>query len=456
VPDSICPPDSSFDVASWGPEDGDAAAAMTANRSRLAQDIDAANEEDGIALARLYVSIGFGAEARATIQSIAPRHPDARLLSAVSLIVDGEAAASGILEDIRGCAGRAQLWVTLASGTLGKKEEVIVAFSELPLALRRHLGPRLIDVLLNGGEESTAETVRAAVARAPGPHGPAFELAEARLNVDREEASGLETMRDIAANTSPSSDDALALLLEVAHQRDEAVDPASVARAATRADDLHGTAMGARLLNGLIRAHLRRDEFDEAALRLGSGDVAPEPAVLLAGEFFAALAERGPDDAVLVHGAGFRGAFSQYVRDTPAGLAISSRLLDLGLPDVAGDYMPEVPADSAAVLLAARLQFVTGNPDGALDLLSREPTPEPDQLRLRADVLWALGRRDEAEAIRAELDGAETAGASAAHQSTAPGRAAPQAPVSSPRDIVVASEEARRRIDEILAAAPSP
>jgi hypothetical protein len=454
--DSSCPPDGSFDIAAWGPGDGDAASAITARRSTLARDIDAADEEGALALARLYVSIGFGAEARATLQLMAPRHPDAPLLTAMSRIVDGEPVAPGVFDELGDCAGRAQLWVTLASGNLIKKDEVIVAFSELPLDLRRHLAPRLIEVLLQGEEEATAETIRAAVERAAGPHGPAFELAAARLDVEREEASGLQSMRDIAAATSPSSDDALALLLEVAHQKDEPVDPASITRAATRAQDLHGTVMGGRLLNGLIRAHLRRGEFDEAALRLGSGEVEPEQAALLAEEFFGALAKRGPDDAVLVHGAGFRSTFAQQLRDTPAGLAISSRLLDLGLPDLARSYMPEIPRNPAALLQAARLHFLSGNPDEALDFLARVPTPTPDHLRLRADVLSALGQQAQAQAIRQELDGADASGEVAAGPSTASAVAEPQGPTSSPRQIVVATEEARRRIDELLAAAPRP
>jgi hypothetical protein len=448
-PESPCPRNADLDVASWGPGDRTPAEAIMALRHSLAEDIDSVEEERALNLARLYVSLGFGAEARAVTEAMAQRHPQAQLLLAMALIVDGEPGPPVLPDALAECAGRARMWTALATGQATDAADVTAAVSELPLVLRRSVGPRLIEIYLAAGDEATAGAIRAAIDRAPGPHGAAFDLAAARIDVEREATSGLRTMRDLAAETSPTSDDALALLLEVAHERGEAVDAASVALAETRADDLRGTAAGARMQTGLIRALLRADDFAEAAVRLGGDGLPRDTAAVLAPEFFAALAERGQDRDVLVHAAALRAEFAGNVRDTAAGPAIATRLLDLDLPQLAGDFLPDAASDATTTALQARMRLMSGDPAGTLELLDDFDQLEPDHLALKAAALRALGRREEADAIRAEVTGAPEAGDPAA--------ALPATPAGgSPREMVGASEEARRQIDALLAAFPSP
>ncbi len=448
-PDSTCPRDADLDLAGWGPGDRTPSEAIMALRHSLAEDIDSVEEERALDLARLYLSLGFGAEARAVISAMAPQHPQAPLLTAMALIVDGEPGPPGALDALAGCAGRARLWTAVATGEATDAADVTAAISELPLVLRRSLGPRLIEIYLAAGDEATAGAIRAAIDRAAGPHGAPFDLAAARIDVERAPTSGLQTMRDLAAETSPSSDDALALLLEVAHGRGEAVDAASIALAETRADDLRGTAAGVRIQTGLIRALLRAGDFAEAALRLGGGELPKSTAAVLAPEFFAALAETGPDEDVLIHAAALRAEFGEIVRDTAAGPAIATRLLDLDLPQLARDFVPEAASDAATTALLARMRLMSGDPAGALELLEELRQPGPEQLGLKADALRALGRRDEVDAIRSQMTGDPVVGDPAAALSAA-------AAGGSPREIVGASEEARRQLDALLAAYPAP
>jgi hypothetical protein len=446
-----CPPEDAFNVAAWGAGDADPAEAITALRSSLAADIDVIDEARALALARLYISLGFGAEARAVLDSLVPRDPSAQLLSAISRVVDGEPGPSALFAGLADCPGRAQLWFALATGRAGAPDAVEFAVSELPLALRRQVGPRLIESYARAGDMATAETIRAAVERAAGPHGAGFELAAARLDIGRDNEAGLDPIRSLAAPTSPSSDDALALLLETVHDRGETVDASTLAQAGTRADDLRGTPEGIRLHVGLVRALLRADAFDAAALRLGSDGVPPDMQRSLATEFFDALAERGQDGHVLVHGAGLRDTHAVHVRNGDVGLRVAERLLDLGLPEVARSYLPERAEELAQVRLAARLELLSGDPAAALARLDGLSAPASEDMALRADALRALGRQDQAREIRrlGEPPGTEAA--------TPPEVANPDAGVpggSSPADAVVASERVRREIDALLAPAP--
>jgi hypothetical protein len=448
APDSACPRDAAFDAAGWGPGDSSAAEAISALRLALSEDIDAVDEETAMQLARLYISLGFGAEARAVLDAMAPGHPETGLLSAMAHLVDGEPAPAGTLDSLADCPGRAQLWVALATETATEPAAVMVAVSELPLALRRHVAPRLIEIYLAAGDAATAEAIRAATDRAAGPHGAQFDLAAAQIDLEREARESLRTIRGLASETTPSADDALTVLLEIAHERGETVDPASVALAETRADDLRGTLQGARLQTGLVRALLRAGDFGEAAARLTSDDLPAGTTETLAAEFFVALSENGPDEAVLIHAAGLRDAVSGLVRETPAGAAIASRLLDLDMPLLARSYLPDSPADAATAALVARLRLQTGEPAAALAVLDRMGEGEPGLEELRADALRALGRREEATGGDATPDAGPGAQDGAAPLSVAAD--------GSPGALVLASEQARQRIDELLATVPSP
>jgi hypothetical protein len=244
-PESPCPRNADLDVASWGPGDRTPAEAIMALRHSLAEDIDSVEEERALNLARLYVSLGFGAEARAVTEAMAQRHPQAQLLLAMALIVDGEPGPPVLPDALAECAGRAQMWTALATGQATDAADVTAAVSELPLVLRRSVGPRLIEIFLAAGDAGTAETIRAAIDRAAGPHGAPFDLAAAQIDMGR------EARRKAEDNPRPGGRD-----LSVVGRR-----PGGAARgraratrggrprlcshlAATRADDLRGTPAG--------------------------------------------------------------------------------------------------------------------------------------------------------------------------------------------------------------------
>jgi hypothetical protein len=436
-----------------------AAQAIGALRASLAADLDAMDEGRAIDLARLYVSLGFGAEARAVLKAMAPRHPDTALLSAMAKVVDGEPSPPDAFET--DCPGRAQLWVALSTGTVADAEAVRLAVLELPLTLRRHLAAGLISASLEVGDSFTAEAIRASIERAAGPHGARFDLAAARIDSEREADQGLRRIRGLASEASPASDDALILLLDVANKHGSAVEDATLALAATRAEDLRATAPGTRLEIGLVKALLRNDDFAEAAARLSdaiaAGILPDDEIAMLAKAFLSALADRASDSEVLVHASALRAELSVLVRDGPVRAAIASRLLDLGLPGLAQDYLPDPSSGAAALALAARERLLSGDAASALAILEGMAEPDPDTLTMKAAALGSLGRNQEAAALRMALEnggGPPEAGTAEPAPPGEPDRAYVQA--DSPRERVAASEEARREIDALLAAFPAP
>lgn len=453
-----CRGDDAYDVSAWGAAEQGAAEAIGALRTTLAADLDSFDEGRVIDLARLYISLGFGAEAIAALEAMAPRHPETALLSALARVVDGDPADIAALEP--DCPGRAQLWATLATGKVNDPEAVSLAVLELPLTLRRHLAPSLISAALAVGDTSTAEVIRAAIERAAGPHGVPFDLAAARIDADRTVDQGLRKIQRLAAEPSPVSDDALILLLDIANENGRTVEAATLAHAATRADDLRGTTAGMRLEMGVVLALLAKDDFDGAVLRLSGAlaDSLPRAEVsAMAEAVLSALAERGSDEALLVHSAALRGELSGMVEDGSVRAAISSRLLDLGLPRLARDYLPDLSFGQPAVVLAARERSLSGDVQGALSGLESVTEPDRATLLANAEALGSLGREGEETMIRRTLENAEApdgdegladdTGAEPGEGKERPG---------SPRELVVASEEARRDIDAMLAEFPRP
>jgi hypothetical protein len=455
-----CRDEASYDVGAWVPGDLTPAEAIAALQASLAPDLDSIDEERAIALARLYVGFGFGAEARAVLAALAPRHPEAALLEEMALIVDGEPVRSDILAAEAACPGRAQLWAALASGEPGEARDVIVAVSELPVTLRRQLAPRVMSNLIAEGDASAAEAVRGTVERTEGPHGAPFALAAAQMEAQRDQDPDLATVRDLAGGSAPSADEALAVMLEVSRGQDEVPDSALLARAETRADDLRGTALGTRLEIGLIHAYLHAADFNRAAPWFATVMEAEAPppggGAPLARDFFSALGQRGTDEDLLVHAARFEGRASDLVRLEPSGAAIAARLLDLGFPGLALRYLPERPADPETLELGARARLLSGDPEGALALLDGADPRDPDRALVRDEALRALGRADEAEVTPVASAPDPFADAANPGAETTAEETGARAAAGTARALVQASEEARQRIDALLATAPAP
>ena len=387
-----CLPPDHFDVASWGvpPTDG---ANFSVHRAGLLGEFDQANPDHVLGLARNYIYLTFGAEAIAVARRYEADLERPDLLVLMGEIMDfGASQLPAAMADQMACAGPVALWATLAQPDLHPADDinrvaVIKSFSDLPLHLRRHLGPDLSQKFLDIGDVSTANALRDALARAPGQHGDGFNLLEARL--DRTDGNALKAearLDEIINADGPIAPEALLELIRVRVDSGQPVEERLRELVTSMAYEHRGTEMGARLLETAIRTQAQSARFNEALVLLEetAATYGADTAQTLALRevFLAELTARGDDASFLTHG--FR-EIERISSMSPAlRRAVAGRFLDLGFAaqaraSLSGSQDIPGPEDR---LLFARVALSEGRPDVTMGYLAG--LEDTDALRLRA------------------------------------------------------------------------
>lgn len=379
-----CIPDDQFDLAAWG----DAAtlpARIGELRSRLIGEFDRPDIQAAVELAQLYLHAGFGAEAREVIGQFMPDHESATTMLALAELVDG-GLATGDFPDMETCDGRVALWSVLAAPKGRGTNRLMAAaversFSELPLHLRRSLGPMLAERLLDFGAATSARAVRDAIGRAPGDHGPGLAFIEARI-ADREgdHLHAEDRLRAVADQPGPLSAQAIVALAERALARGDAL---------PGADRLHLEAMERELRNGPEGPALRRalartlavaGEPQQALREFAMEDSA------LRGEIWGLVATSADDPSLveLVFGDdGANGPLDSRERDR---LAVARRLVALGFPEEAIRWIGD-NRSSEATRIAAQAALKQRDGRSSLRLLAGQGGAEADTIRAEALAL---------------------------------------------------------------------
>jgi len=468
-----CPAEAAFDVASWIPAEGAPAEALAAARKQLFGELDRADDQAALALARLYIALGFGAEADAVLRSTLANHPDTDRLSGMARLLDGTVSDGNLLGNLQGCPGRAQLWSLLADPEDNghHAEAVLVALSELPLHLRRLLGPRVSAALEASGDMMSAASVRHLVQRAPGPHGVPVELWEAQDQAKDGSREGFGILATLATGASPVSAEALASYLELTIAARDLPETAFVSLAEARAQELRDTQLGARLVAALIRTHLLRGDFAAAYARLtGAAEVIDEARFTrLREEFLSALTRDGDDTHFLRFGAN---AVKRRTTGIAAGTALlaARRMAELGFGRLARDYLHLAPDGDERRLLSARIALDDSDVAAALEHLWDFEGDEADEMR--AKILSRAGHHAEAAdlfertgaATRARMaiwlsgdwDRIAAAADSTRAQAAELMSEGNRPDTRDPAALLARSEDARSRLENLLTAIPPP
>ncbi|MCA3443180.1 MAG: hypothetical protein INF52_07355 [Rhodobacter sp.] len=390
-----CLPDSDLDIAAWG-DDRAFVVQMTEARANLVGEFDRPDPEALARLVRLNLFFGFGAEARNVLAGFGTDFPEAPLWTAMAHILDDQAAPSG--SPFAGqidCTGSVALWATLAEPILKPgqgpdAQSVALAFSSLPLHLRRHLGAPLAEKMLSIGDISTAQMIRDAIWRAPGAAGPAAEILEAQLDRERgnlqDAAKTLGTLHKAGGPTAPL---ALIDLVDTQLEMGQSVDKATIVELGAHLHENQGTELQAPLVRAEMLALASTGDFDAAFSRIPRADAADVEGL------WAMLAGKGQDSALLTH--------AVLPQDSPVPpldnslrKSIADRLLALGFADEALRWLPDA-TDAPIAESLARAELQRGDARTALRGIAGLDGPEIS--RLRAEALEKLG--DEAAAARA-------------------------------------------------------
>ncbi|TCP39098.1 hypothetical protein [Rhodovulum marinum] len=391
-----CFPDSYFDLSGWLGEDPPAAL-IAAGRSALLNMRDAPDPAGAQALVRSYLALGFGAEARAVIDTVALDSAPAPVWREMGAILDeGRAENPDLFDGQLSCPSRAALWATLARPDIPSTTEVdeaavIRSFSELPLHLRRHLGPTLAERFLAAGDTAAATRVRNAVARAGEmTQSGDLTLVEARLDLSHGQIETAEARIDeVLAEGGLSSPQALVLRLETELDAGQAPAADALALAEALAFERRGTALGTQLLALSIRGHGANGNFQTAFGMLMHNGL--ESDGVLVSDLVRALARDGRDADLLREA--FSGVLTRpdiAIADN-ARLAVADRLLTLGFPARAAEIVSDIPPRGTPQerQVRARLALAIGQPGQAMQYLSGLDSPQADILR--AEAARALG-----------------------------------------------------------------
>ncbi|WP_457647666.1 hypothetical protein [Profundibacter sp.] len=408
----LCMGGNMVNVTEWGGEDT-VWDQISRQRRKLSGEFDKANSVAAEALAKAYIYAGFGAEAVQIIHGFDIKPETARLLNDMARIVDGlPSLPDGVLQGQTSCDTKVALWAVLAlpelsKGTTINRQEVIAAFSELPLHLRRHLGPKLAEKFLEIEDIETATSVRNAIARASGDAGDEFRLMDAHFEQERGHYEAAEQdLEEIANDNNAVSLEALINLLESKAERRSSVSDAILTMAEAYLFEQKTTAEGVRLLRSLTLIYAQSGDLEVALNNLRAVNantfIDENEKKALWEDVLMAATNTASDEVFLKFAFTARKDISKQHISRFTRRLVAQRMLDLGFSTQALEILdaPEPPSDSDSLIMA-KAALLDSRADQVESLL--EHVAGDEAVRLRAQAFEMLGHYENAAAAFAEI-----------------------------------------------------
>lgn len=406
-----CLPNAKFAINEWGGEGS--GFDVPSLRSALLGEFDEVEPMTVRDLARHYIYLSFGAEAKAVMRDLGVIVPDADILMAMANVMDNQPAVPGRIAGQESCDGDVAMWAVLVWDNEAALEEineeaVKTAFSTLPVRLRKHLGPQLSAKLVELQEVELALAVRSAISRIPGDTDASFDLLDARIELalgNEDQAwQALEGVSDEGRSLSAEA------TLELLNSKIDAaafVEGKRIADAESYAFERRGTDMGHALAAAAIHATISNGSPGDALKKLDETSSAmplsEEDTVRLTDLAYDGLVAVAEDIVFLEHtvGPAMRKKLAKVNKEIRTKVA--SRLVDLGFPDEARavlDLNTDVPMDYERLVLA-RAALAAGDVQIAMGYVAGLTGADAD--RLRADALAEIRNHADAARLYSEL-----------------------------------------------------
>lgn len=321
-----------LNVAAWGAEN-DVVGSFSAANTGIVGELDHPNIEAVERATKFLIALGFGVEARALMQAMQITVPNRDMLEGLSYIVDQEIPPQNSFAGMEVCDSPASLWALLALAELPPGDRVAIpavlrSFADIPLHLRRHLGPGLAERFLLKGDESTVRSIMNAINRAPGTKTAGTELMEAELALAVGElASAEQAMEILAGKSDPTGLKSLARLIETRTEAGETVAVELTVTAEAMLAQARGGEDEAMLRIALAMGYASQDRFERAFMLVA--DDSRESAAL-----WKSLASHGSNQSLLQFAILPREKTLPPIQEN-VRLLLSMRLRELGFPDAA-------------------------------------------------------------------------------------------------------------------------
>lgn len=257
-----CPPTNLLAIEKWGepPSDG---VILSDFRSQAIGEFDQPIVEGVENLAKYYLYLSFGAEAKSVLDEFGVFVKHAELFRLIADVMDdGYSDRPDLLAQYANCSGATGFFAAMSQQKFNPQRdhdnlEVAAYFSSLPLHLRQHLGPRLSERFLSANAIQTAKLIQHAVSRAEGIHGDAYELLTAEMRIfDGNINEAIEILDVISSQDGTVSADALIRAIEIRAAQNMKIDPETAELAAILTIEHRGSPLEEALTRASITAQI--------------------------------------------------------------------------------------------------------------------------------------------------------------------------------------------------------
>jgi len=406
-----------LDIANWGkpPTDQDP---VTFSRAGIIGEFDFVDTEEIEKLAKQYLYYTFGAEAGALIDIFNADFEHVELLLNLAQVMDASPVGNPVLDHAQlQCETNAALWAALIAETLPRSgqiatEAILASFADLPLHLRRHLGPNLAAKFVEIGETETAMAIKDTIARAPGDHGDGFTMMSAGIALKNGGfEAGANQLTSVIEGDGPNAPEAVVQLIDSTLDAGQKVPVALAESAAALASEARGTSVGMELRRVYLRNKAHSDgglevlrETENAAQK---EEISQEAAASLRQEIYEFAVQNTSDPSYLGLVLESPLQLGNTVEAVEVRRAIAMRLIDLELPVQARDVLSEdvsVPEPEDRKIYA-RAFLAERRPDLAMGYLAG--LSDEDAIALRALAHEQAGEFDRAAESYGVVDNSE-------------------------------------------------
>jgi hypothetical protein len=289
-----CIADERLNLAEWG-QMTDVPGQLARARLGLVGEFDLPDPAVVARQVRLYLFLGFGAEATALMRDMPADDDDAILWAVMAQVIDDEAVSSPAFDGMAQCDSFAALWSLLAVSPdrveMPNAAALQRAFSALPRHLRLTLGPRITERLLALGQPTAVQGILDAMGRGATGTEAANLLVESGLDLhtgDVDDAiANAEAALEKGGLASPA---ALIALVKGKIAAGSDIEPSIVVSLDAMLAEHAGTEIAADLTDARNLALIGSGQFESVHVQREGA---------LPSAFWDVLARRGTDDEVL-------------------------------------------------------------------------------------------------------------------------------------------------------------